>query len=111
VLAIPTVFLMLAYTGPGLGTLAVVLLVGGAVLILNMTVYNIVGASLMPIACRAAGCGIGVALFGGTASYLLVWLQRAHLGWLFPCYVAVLCALSIALYLVARRRGEVYVGE
>ncbi|HWN34993.1 MAG TPA: MFS transporter [Pseudonocardia sp.] len=115
VLAIPTVFLMLAYTGPGLGTLAVVLLVGGAALILNMTVYNIVGASLMPIACRAAGCGlgygIGVALFGGTASYLLVWLQRAHLGWLFPCYVAVLCALSIALYLVARRRGEVYVGE
>src|SRR5882757_2036178 len=70
---------------------------------------------LMPQSCRAAGCGIGygigVALFGGTASYLLVWLQRAHLGWLFPCYVAVLCALSIVLYLVARRRGEVYVGE
>jgi len=85
------------------------------VLILNMTLYNVVGASLMPMACRAAGCGIGygigVALFGGTASYLLVWLQRAHLGWLFPCYVAVLCALSIVLYLVARRRGEVYVGE
>jgi len=115
VLAIPTVFLMLAYTGPGIGTLATVLLVGGVVLILNMTLYNVVGASLMPMACRAAGCGIGygigVALFGGTASYLLVWLQRAHLGWLFPCYVAVLCALSIVLYLVARRRGEVYVGE
>ena len=115
VLAIPAVFLMLAYTGPGLGTLAVVLLAGGAVLILNMTLYNLVSASLMPKSCRAAGCGlgygIGVALFGGTASYLLVWLQRAHLGWLFPCYVAVLCALSIALYLVARRRGEVYVGE
>jgi MHS family alpha-ketoglutarate permease-like MFS transporter len=115
VLAIPTVFLMLAYTGPGLGTLATVLLAGGVVLILNMTLYNLVSASLMPKSCRAAGCGlgygIGVALFGGTASYLLVWLQRVHLGWLFPCYVAVLCALSIALYLVARRRGEVYVGE
>ena len=115
VLAIPAVFLMLAYTGPGLGTLAVVLLAGGAVLVLNMTLYNLVSASLMPKSCRAAGCGlgygIGVALFGGTASYLLVWLQRAHLGWLFPCYVAVLCGLSIALYVVARRRGEVYVGE
>jgi MHS family alpha-ketoglutarate permease-like MFS transporter len=115
VLAIPAVFLMLAYTGPGLGTLAVVLLAGGVVLILNMTLYNVVSVSLMPQSCRAAGCGIGygigVALFGGTASYLLVWLQRAHLGWLFPCYVAVLCVLSIALYLLARRRGEVYVGE
>jgi len=115
VLAIPAVFLMLAYTGPGLGTLAVVLLAGGVVLILNMTLYNVVSVSLMPQSCRAAGCGIGygigVALFGGTASYLLVWLQRAHLGWLFPCYVAVLCVLSIALYLLARRRGEVYVGD
>ncbi|WP_028937993.1 MFS transporter [Pseudonocardia spinosispora] len=113
--AIPAVFLMLAYTGPGLGVLAVVLLVGGVPLMMNLTLYNIVSTSLMPMACRAAGCGlgygIGVALFGGTASYLLVWSQSLHIGWLFPCYLAALCLLSVVFYLLARRRGEVYVGE
>ncbi|GAA5156239.1 MFS transporter [Pseudonocardia eucalypti] len=115
VLAVPTVFLMLAYAAPGIGTLATVLLVGGVVLTLNMTLYNVVSVSLMPRTCRASGCGIGygigVALFGGTASYLLVWLQRGGLGWVFPVYLAVLCVISVALYVFARRKGEVYVGE
>lgn len=114
-IAIPAVFLMLAYTGPGLGVLALVLLLGGIPLIMNLTLYNVVSTSLMPMACRAAGCGlgygIGVALFGGTASYLLVWSQSVHIGWLFPCYMAALCVLSVVFYLLARRRGEVYVGE
>lgn len=115
ILAVPTVFLMLAYAEPGIGTLAAVLLIGGVVLAMNLTLYNVVSVSLMPLTCRATGCGIGygigVALFGGTASYLLVWLQRAGLGWVFPVYLSALCAISVALYLIARRYGRVYLGK
>ncbi len=114
-LAIPVVFLMLAYTGPGLGGFAVVLVLGGLVLTVNMTLYNVVSTSLLPKACRATGVGLGygiaVALFGGTASYLLVWLQKAHLSWIFPIYTAVLSLASVGLYLLAKRTRGLYAGE
>jgi MHS family alpha-ketoglutarate permease-like MFS transporter len=115
ILAIPTVFLMLVYAGHGIGTFAVVLLVGGVVLAANLTLYSAISTSLMPKPCRAAGCGLGygvaVALFGGTASYLLVWLQQIHRAWLFPTYAAALCAVSVVLYRIARRRSGVYAAE
>ncbi len=99
ILAIPSVFLMLMYVQPGIGSFAAVLLGGSLVLVLNMTLYNVVSTSLMPKNCRgtgvALGYGIGVALFGGTASYLLVWLQSLGMSWVFPVYVAVLSILSI----------------
>lgn len=114
-LAIPSVFIMLLYVQPGLGGFAAVLLGGSVVLVLNMTLYNVVSASLMPKVYRGAGAslgyGLGVAIFGGTASYLLVWFQSIGLHWLFPAYVAVLCALSIVLYLVARRVNGVHLGK
>jgi MHS family alpha-ketoglutarate permease-like MFS transporter len=114
-LAIPSVFLMLGYTQPGIGGFALVLLGGSIVLGVNMTLYNVVATSLMPKASRGAGVslgyGIGVALFGGTASYLLVWLQSIGLSWIFPVYVAVLSAISVLLYLLARRRNGLYVGK
>jgi MHS family alpha-ketoglutarate permease-like MFS transporter len=69
----------------------------------------------MPKNCRgtgvALGYGIGVALFGGTASFLLVWLQSMNLTWVFPVYVAVLSILSIVLYLAARRANGIFVGN
>lgn len=115
VAAIPTVFLMLLYTGPGLGLFAVVLLGGGIVLVLNMTLYNVVSTSLMPKYCRATGVGlgygIGVAVFGGTASYLLVWLNSHGAGWLFTVYVAALSAISVVLYVLARRHSGTFAGE
>lgn len=114
-LAAPVVFLMLAYTGPGLGGFAAVVLGGGLVLVVNMTLYNVVATSLMPQACRATGVGLGygiaVAVFGGTASYLLVWLQQLDLSWVFPAYVAVLSLISVVLYLRTRRIQGTYVGE
>ncbi|MDO9397939.1 MAG: MFS transporter, partial [Herbiconiux sp.] len=114
-LAIPSVFLMLAYVSPGIGGFALVLLGGSLVLVLNMTLYNVVATSLLPKASRGAGValgyGIGVALFGGTASYLLVWLQSVGLLWVFPTYVAVLCALSVLFYLLARSRNGLFVGK
>ncbi|MBM6622166.1 MFS transporter [Micrococcaceae bacterium RIT802] len=114
-LAIPSVFLMLFYREPGLGGFAVVLLGGSIVLVLNMTLYNVVSTSLMPKHCRGTGVslgyGIGVALFGGTASYLLVWLQSINASWIFPVYVAVLSVLSIIFYILARRRSGLFVGK
>lgn len=114
-LAVPSVFLMLMYVQPGIGGFAAVLLGGSVVLVLNMTLYNVVSSSLMPKACRGAGTslgyGIGVALFGGTASFLLVWLQSLNAAWIFPVYVAVLSILSIIFYLLARRANGLFVGD
>jgi len=115
ILAIPSVFLMLLYVEPGIVGFAAVLLGGSIVLVLNMTLYNVVSSSLMPKSCRGTGVslgyGIGVALFGGTASYLLVWLQSVDLNWVFPVYVAVLSILSIIFYLLARRSNGLFVGK
>jgi MFS transporter, MHS family, alpha-ketoglutarate permease len=114
-LAIPTIFLMLVYTKPGILGFAAVLLGGSVVLVLNMTLYNLVATSLMPKYCRATGValgyGIAVAVFGGTASYLIVWLQSEGLDWVFPVYVAVLSAISVVLYLAARRSSGSFVGK
>ncbi len=115
VLMIPAVFLILLYTSKGLGGFAAVLLIGAPVLLLNMTLYVVTSASLFPKGIRAAGgglgYGIGVAAFGGTASYLVVWLSGQGLSQLFPAYMAVLAALSIVLYLWARKTEGVFVGE
>lgn len=114
-LSIPSVFLMLMYVRPGIGSFAAVLLGGSVVLVLNMTLYNVVTSSLMPKPCRGAGTalgyGIGVALFGGTASYLLVWLQSLNAAWMFPIYVAVLSLLSIIFYLLARQKNGIFIGR
>jgi MHS family alpha-ketoglutarate permease-like MFS transporter len=114
-LSIPSVFLMLMYVKPGIAGFAAVLLGGSVVLVLNMTLYNVVTSSLMPKNCRGAGTalgyGLGVALFGGTASYLLVWLQSLNASWIFPVYVAVLSALSIAFYLLARKKNGIFIGR
>ncbi|MHC6220846.1 MFS transporter [Arthrobacter sp. MMS24-S77] len=114
-LSIPSVFLMLMYVRPGIGGFAAVLLGGSVVLVLNMTLYNVVTSSLMPKSCRGAGTalgyGIGVALFGGTASYLLVWLQSLNAAWIFPVYVAALSLLSIVFYVLARRKNGIFIGR
>lgn len=114
-LAIPAVFMMLLYAGPGLTTFSVVLLFGGLFLVANMTLYNVVSTSLMPKYCRATGTGLGyglaVALFGGTASYLLVWLQSVGHLWVFPAYTATLAAASVVLYVIARRTSGTFAGK
>ena len=114
-LAIPSVFLMLLYAAPGLGGFAAVLLGGSIVLVLNMTLYNVVSSSLMPKSIRGAGValgyGVGVALFGGTASFLLVWLKSIGLDWVFAVYVAVLSLLSIVFYLLARHTNGIFLGK
>ncbi|MGW0083109.1 MFS transporter [Streptomyces sp. NPDC003393] len=112
---VPLIFIVLAYQQPGIATFTVVMLVGAPVLAFTMGLYNTVAATLMPTSCRVTGVGlgyaIGVAGFGGTAPYLLLWLQDLGAGWAFPVYGAALCLLSVLLYLLVLRRGGVRVGS
>jgi MHS family alpha-ketoglutarate permease-like MFS transporter len=114
-IAVPVAFLMLFYHKPGIGTLAMIMFVGGIVQSVNLALHNTVSATLMPRNCRVAGVGIafavGVAAFGGTASYLLVWLNGKGLLPVFSIYTAVLCILSVAIYRLAVRRGCLHAGE
>ena len=114
-LIVPTVFLMLAYHEPGLGGLALVMLGGSVVLLLNMATYNVTATSLMPQYCRgtgvALGYGVASALFAGTAPYLLVWTQSRGVLWFFPTYLAVLALLGVVAYAVARRLSGTFAGE
>lgn len=115
VIAIPTIFVVLFYTGQGVGTLAGVMLGGAVVLLLNLTIFNAVANSMFPQYCRGTavgiGYGVGVALFGGTASYLFVWFQSVGLSNVFPVYIAALCAISVVLYIIAKRRNGVFIGS
>ena len=115
VLCIPTIFLALVYSQPGVGTLAGVMFGGAIVLLLNMTIFVVVSNSLLPQHIRGTalglGYGLGVAIFGGTASYLLLWLQSQGMMWVFPIYIATLCALSVVLYVLAKRRNGLFVGK
>ncbi|WP_025155673.1 MFS transporter [Leifsonia aquatica] len=115
ILAVPTIFLALLYSQPGVGTLAGVMFGGAIVLLLNMTIFVVVSNSLLPQHIRGTGLGLGyglgVAIFGGTASYLLLWLQSQQLLWVFPVYISALCAISVVLYLLAKRRNGLFVGK
>lgn len=108
-------FLILIYNSPGIGRFAVVMVIGGTVVGLNMGLYNYISTTLMPRSVRATGVAVGYALgvsiFGGTASYLLVWTQRSGLFWLFPTYAATVSVASVLIYLKVTRKGHLYVAD
>lgn len=114
-LLVPAIFLLLAYQGGNIGIYIAIVLVGAVVLSPNLAIFNPIGASLVPRQGRVTGSGIaysvGVALFGGTASYLYVWLQSIGLVWVFCVYGATICLLSIFLYQAAVRRNGLYAGR
>ncbi|MCA4133766.1 MFS transporter [Arthrobacter sp. M4] len=114
-LLIPAVFTILLYTEPGIGVFALVVFLGGTVVGINMSLYNYIAVTLMPRNIRttgvAVGYALGVSIFGGTSSYLLVWLQQQHLLWMFSVYGGVVCLLSVLVYWAAKKRGHVYVAN
>jgi len=114
-LLIPALFTILLYTEPGIGVFALVVFLGGTVVGINMSLYNYIAVTLMPRNIRttgvAVGYALGVSIFGGTSSYLLVWLQQQHLLWVFPVYGGVVCLLSVLVYWAAKKRGHVYVAN
>jgi MHS family alpha-ketoglutarate permease-like MFS transporter len=112
---VPTLLLVLLYTEPGIWTFAVVMLVGGVSVALNQTLFNFIIATLMPEQSRTTGMavayGLAVAIFGGTASYLLLWAQQHDLLWLFVGYASALALISVVLYRWAVRKGQVFIGD
>jgi MHS family alpha-ketoglutarate permease-like MFS transporter len=114
-LLIPALFTILLYTEPGIGVFALVVFLGGTVVGINMSLYNYIAVTLMPRNIRttgvAVGYALGVSIFGGTSSYLLVWLQQQHLLWMFSVYGGVVCLLSVLVYWAAKKRGHVYVAN
>ncbi|WP_162606482.1 MFS transporter [Jiangella asiatica] len=114
-LLVPAFFLMLLYSGPGLGVFSLVMVLGGVVVGFNMSLYNFIAVTLMPKAIRttgvAVGYALGVSIFGGTSSYLLVWLRSIDMFWVFPVYGAIVALISVAVYREAKRRGYVRVGD
>lgn len=114
-LLIPVFFLMLAYTGQGMLVFGLVMVFGGIVVGANMSLYNYIAVTLMPKSVRttgvALGYALGVSIFGGTSSYLLVWLQSIGLFPLFPVYGAVVALISVLVYAAAKRRGHVRIAD
>lgn len=114
-LLIPALFTILLYSKPGIGVFALVVLLGGLVVGANMSMYNYIASTLMPRNIRttgvAVGYALGVTIFGGTSSYLLVWLQQQKILWAFPVYGAVISLLSVLVYLAAKKRGHVHVAD
>ncbi|MBP2473314.1 MHS family alpha-ketoglutarate permease-like MFS transporter [Crossiella equi] len=85
---------------------------GGLVL---FACYGAVGpvamAELFPTEVRSAGLGLPysltVALFGGTAPYVVESLTAAGRGGLYPWYIATLCLVSLVVYLTSRETRDV----
>lgn len=68
-------------------------------------------AEQFPTEVRAAGLGVpyalGVAIFGGTAPYVLQWLGNRDLGNLYPWYLTIIAAITfLAMLTVRDRRNE-----
>jgi MHS family alpha-ketoglutarate permease-like MFS transporter len=107
-LSIPFVFILLAYAEPGVVAFALAMAGGAIILPFALAFFNAISASLVPAGSRVTAVGLGyalgVALFGGTASYLLVWLSSQNLYWVFPVYIATILLLGVALFLASVRR-------
>jgi MHS family alpha-ketoglutarate permease-like MFS transporter len=112
---LPAPFLLLAYSGGSTAVFIVIMVVGALLLTPSLALFNVIGASLVPAEGRTAGAGlaysIGVALFGGTASYLFIWAQIHGFTLLFCIYGSVICLLSIVLYKLTLRRTGLYAGH
>ncbi|QUL77867.1 MFS transporter [Brevibacterium sp. SMBL_HHYL_HB1] len=112
-LSIPFVFtLVILFMWPSGGRLAVVMAAGIVLLAFAMGIFNAVTSSLVPQHSRVTSVGIGhavgVAVFGGTASYILVWLASKGIIWVFPVYVALLLAASAVLYRITYKRNGLH---
>lgn len=74
--------------------------------------YGAIAPTLMsemfPTEVRTAGMGfpyaLAVALFGGTAPYVLQWLTGAGHAWAFPWYLVLLCVVSFLASLTLKDR-------
>ncbi|SCF01532.1 MFS transporter, MHS family, alpha-ketoglutarate permease [Micromonospora viridifaciens] len=107
-LSIPFAFVLLLYADPGVVAFVLAMAGGAVILPFALSFFNAISASLVPAGHRVTAVGLGyslgVALFGGTASYLLVWLSSMDLYWVFPVYIGVILLLGVLTYRIAVTR-------
>jgi MHS family alpha-ketoglutarate permease-like MFS transporter len=74
-------------------------------------VVPIAMAEMFPTEVRSAGIGLPyaltVALFGGTAPYVVEWMRAHGRGEWYPWYVAALCLVSLVAYATARETRRI----
>lgn len=96
--------LALIRSGPSFGAFLAISLLGMVVLSGFTSISAAVNAELIPGHVRAAGIGfpysLTVALFGGTAPFVGTWMADAGRPELFGWWVALLCAVSLVVYLI-----------
>ncbi len=101
---------MLHLLSDAFGSLLLIQCVGMVLLTGYTSIAAAVNAEVFPARVRAAGIGfpysLTVALFGGTAPYIgTLFKSLGHPG-LFPWYVAVLCLISLVVYLFLRETAR-----
>ncbi len=101
---------MLHLLSDAFGSLLLIQCVGMVLLTGYTSIAAAVNAEVFPARVRAAGIGfpysLTVALFGGTAPYVgTLFKSLGHPG-LFPWYVAVLCLISLVVYLFLRETAR-----
>ncbi|MGD6817642.1 MFS transporter [Metabacillus sp. 84] len=94
-------FLLLEQTSSPVG--AFLLMMAGLIIVTGYTSINaIVKAELFPTQIRALGVGfpyaVTVAVFGGTAEFIALWMKSMGVEWLFYVYVAACIAVSFITY-------------
>lgn len=111
-LSIPCAFVLLLYANPGVAAFVMAMAGGAVILPFALSFFNAISASLVPAGHRVTAIGIGyslgVACFGGTASYLLVWLNSKNLYWVFPVYIALILLLGVLLYKATVKRTGIH---
>lgn len=111
-LSIPFAFVLLMYANPGAVAFALAMAGGAVILPFALSFFNAISASLVPAGHRVTAVGLGyslgVAVFGGTASYLLVWLGSHDLDWAFPIYIGVLLILGVVTYRASVKRTGIH---
>ncbi len=92
------------------------LMLAGLVVVTGYTSINaIVKAELFPTSIRALGVGmpygVTVAVFGGTAEYVALWLKNAGHESAFYYYVSACAAISLIVYLTMSETRGRHLGE
>ncbi|MDT0269925.1 MFS transporter [Streptomyces sp. DSM 44915] len=95
-------------------TLFVAQAVGMGVWAMGAAMYPAFISELFPTHTRAAGVAlatsVSVALFGGTAPYLMTWFDESGLAWVFWIWVGLLSALAIVGGLLVRETRGIDLG-
>ncbi|MGP3923004.1 MFS transporter [Streptomyces sp. 8N616] len=97
---------LFAVLQPTFGSLVLVQSIGLVIFAVCGSAVGSTMAEQLPTEVRAAGLGLpyalSVALFGGTAPFIIEWLNSRNLSGVFPWYVVALCGVTLVSALTLR---------